>query len=108
MFFRMMKRIKSTYICTIDGYFIFVIRIYAQPRMQKILMTKIKEEKNTEFNLYTGMFDFSDDGKRSNLFGIEHQNEELFRNTFLGKLSPITGGFYYRSWSNLFIYWCAS
>ena len=52
-----------------------------------------QEEKNTEFNLYTGMFDFSDDGKRSNLFGIEHQNEELFRNTFLGKLSPITGGF---------------
>jgi len=47
--------------------------------------------KNTEVNFYTGMFDFSDDGKRSSLFGIQHQNEDLNRNTFLGNLSPITG-----------------
>ena len=47
--------------------------------------------KNTEFNFYTGMFDFSDDGKRSSLFGVQHQNEDLNRNTFLGNLSPITG-----------------
>ena len=38
------------------------------------------------------MFDFSDDGKRSVLFGIQHQNEELFRESFLGTLSPVTGG----------------
>ena len=25
---------------------------------------------NTEFNVYTGMFDFSDDGKRSTLVGV--------------------------------------
>ena len=49
------------------------------------------EDNNTEFNVYTGMFDFSDDGKRSTLVGIQHQNEELIRNTFLGNLSPITG-----------------
>ena len=49
------------------------------------------ENNNTEFNVYTGMFDFSDDGKRSTLLGIQHQNEELIRNTFLGNLSPITG-----------------
>ena len=48
-------------------------------------------EKNTEYSIYTGMFDFSDDGKRSSLFGIQHQNEELNRDTFLGNLSPITG-----------------
>ena len=47
--------------------------------------------KNTEFNVYTGMFDFSDDGKRSTLIGFQHQNEDLNRNTFLGNLSPITG-----------------
>ena len=47
--------------------------------------------KNTEVNFYTGLFDFSDDGKRSSLFGIQHQNEDLNRNTFLGNLSPITG-----------------
>ena len=48
-------------------------------------------EKNTEFNVYSGMFDFSDDGKRSTLIGIQHQNENLNRDTFLGNLSPITG-----------------
>ena len=52
---------------------------------------KFSEEKNTEFNVYSGMFDFSDDGKRSALLGLQHQNENLNRNTFIGKLSPITG-----------------
>ena len=50
-----------------------------------------KENKNTEFNVFTGMFDFSDDGKRSTLIGFQHQNEELNRDTFLGNLSPVTG-----------------
>ena len=45
----------------------------------------------TEFNVYTGMFDFSDDGKKSTLIGFQHQNENLNRDTFLGNLSPITG-----------------
>ena len=49
------------------------------------------DDNNTEFNIYTGMFDFSDDGKRSTLVGIQHQDEDLNRNTFLGNLSPITG-----------------
>ena len=38
------------------------------------------------------MFDFSDEGKRAILIGFQHQNEDLNRNTFLGNLSPITGG----------------
>ena len=49
------------------------------------------KKQNTEFNVYTGMFDFSDDGKKSTLIGFQHQNEDLNRNTFLGNLSPITG-----------------
>ena len=53
----------------------------------------VNKNNNTEFNLFTGMFDASDDKQRSGLFGIQHQNEELFRESFLGKLSPITGGF---------------
>jgi len=48
----------------------------------------------TELNFFTGMFDFSDDKQSSVLFGLQHQNEDLFRNSFLGKLSPITGGFF--------------
>ena len=47
----------------------------------------------TELNFFTGMFDFSDDKQSSGLLGLQHQNEELFRNSFLGKLSPISGGF---------------
>tara|TARA_B100001123_G_C14955479_1_gene885477 strand:- start:101 stop:604 length:504 start_codon:yes stop_codon:yes gene_type:complete len=50
-------------------------------------------QNETELNLFTGMFDFSDDKQRSGLFGLQHQNEDLYRKSFLGKLSPITGGF---------------
>ena len=52
---------------------------------------ELELDKNTEFSLYTGMFDFSDDGKKSSLIGFQHQNENLNRNTFIGNLSPITG-----------------
>ena len=30
------------------------------------------------------MFDFSDEGKKSTLVGIQHQNENLYKDTFLG------------------------
>ena len=52
---------------------------------------QVLKNQNTEFSVYTGMFDFSDDGKRSTLIGLQHQNENLNRDTFLGNLSPITG-----------------
>ena len=54
------------------------------------------EEENlldTEINVYTGMFDFSDGKQASALVGLQHQNDDLFRESFLGKISPITGGF---------------
>ena len=50
-----------------------------------------KRDLNTEFNVYTGMFDFSDNGKKSELIGFQHQNENLNRDTFFGNISPITG-----------------
>ena len=49
--------------------------------------------KETELNIFTGMFDFSDDTQASGILGLQHQNEELYRKSFLGNLSPITGGF---------------
>ena len=49
------------------------------------------DNQNNELNFYTGMFDFSDDTKRAGLVGLQHQNIDLNRNTFLGNLSPITG-----------------
>ena len=53
------------------------------------------DEKPTEVNFYAGTFDVIDkegDDKTS-LFGVEHKNEKLFRNTYLGQFKPITGGF---------------
>jgi len=52
-----------------------------------------KKPKNTELNIFTGMFDFSDTKQAAGVIGIQHQNDYLFRESFLGKLSPITGGF---------------
>ena len=56
-----------------------------------VIADEIKLENNTELSFFTGMFDFSDDGKKSSLVGVQHQNENLNRDTFLGNLSPITG-----------------
>ena len=54
------------------------------------------EQKNfkDQFNFFTGNFDFSDDKQKSILIGFQHQNEDLNRKTFLGNVSPITGGFF--------------
>ena len=52
-----------------------------------------KKSNETELNLFTGMFDFSDTKQAAGLFGLQHQNDDLFRKSFLGELSPITGGF---------------
>ena len=54
--------------------------------------TKISKS-SSQLNFYAGVFDFSDDKQKAGLLGIQHQNENLQRDTFLGKLSPITGGF---------------
>ena len=56
------------------------------------------EEKKENFNehslnFYTGMFDYSDNGQRAALFGFQHQNENLIRDSFLGTISPVTGFF---------------
>jgi len=54
---------------------------------------RVVNEDENELNFFSGMFDFSDDKQASGFFGMQHQNDDLFRNSFLGKLSPITGGF---------------
>ena len=58
----------------------------------------VGEEKNKvnsdyQYNFFIGNFDFSDDKQAALLFGFQHQNESLVRGTFLGNVSPITGGF---------------
>jgi len=64
---------------------------------------EIDNSNETELNFFTGMFDFSDTKQSSGLLGLQHQNEELFRESFLGKLSPITGGFFTEK-SALYLY----
>ena len=48
-----------------------------------------------EYSFYIGTFDKIDKegDDKTNLFGIEHKSENLFRDTILGKFSPVTGGF---------------
>mgnify|MGYP001178847954 CR=1 FL=1 len=51
-----------------------------------------KPYSSHQFSFFSGVFDTTTSSKKSSeLFGIQHTNEDLFRDTFLGKLSPITG-----------------
>ena len=58
-----------------------------------LFFTPVKSE--TEYTLYSGTFDTIDKegDEKANLYGVEHNNPILFRETFIGKFSPITGGF---------------
>ena len=51
--------------------------------------------ENLDISVYTGTFDVIDKegDDQTSLIGIEHRNTDLFRNTFLGKLAPVTGAF---------------
>ena len=59
---------------------------------KSISADELKPSDSHKFNFFTGVFDINNDIKKSSeLFGVQHSNEDLFRDTFLGKLSPITG-----------------
>ena len=55
----------------------------------------VANEGNNDISFFTGTFDLIDKegDDKTTLFGIEHKNPNLFRDTYLGKFSPITGGF---------------
>ena len=59
-----------------------------------LFFTPVKSE--TEYSFYVGTFDTIDKegDDEATLYGFEHNNSLLFRDTFIGKLSPITGGFF--------------
>ena len=76
-----MKLIRS--MLTVALFFIFSVQLNSEE------IKKLPSEH--EVNFYSGLFDFSDDGKKSTLFGLQHQNENLTRDTFLGTLSPVSG-----------------
>ena len=53
------------------------------------------DQGNKDISFYTGTFDLIDKegDDQTTVFGVEHKNPNLFRDTFLGNISPITGGF---------------
>ena len=53
------------------------------------------DEGRTDLSFYTWTFDVIDEegDDQTTLFGLEHKNPNLFRDTFLGKFKPISGAF---------------
>ncbi|MDB0046127.1 acyloxyacyl hydrolase [Candidatus Pelagibacter sp.] len=58
-----------------------------------LFITPVKSD--TEYSFYAGTFDLIDKegDDKATLYGFEHNNPLLFRDTFIGRFSPITGGF---------------
>ena len=55
-----------------------------------------KKISEHEYEFYVGIFDTIDKegDEKANLYGLEHNNSILFKDTFVGKFSPISGGFF--------------
>ena len=60
-----------------------------------VLRQPIALSENLDISVYTGTFDVIDKegDDQTSMIGVEHRNTDLFRNTFLGKLAPVTGAF---------------
>ena len=71
-------------------FFITFLGLFFSPLLSE---ESNKIDGDHQYNFFTGNFDFSDDKQAALLFGFQHQNESLERDTFLGNVSPITGGF---------------
>ncbi len=65
----------------------------------------LADDDNKELSFYTGTFDVIDKegDDKTTLFGIEHKNPDLFRDTFLGKFKPVSGAFITGN-SSLYLY----
>ena len=92
------KKILLMKLIDLKKFFIFLaslflisIQVVCAAENQKIDVNNKVDTNEHEINFYSGMFDFSDDGAKSTIFGIQHQNENLIRNSFLGMISPVTG-----------------
>tara|TARA_B100000787_G_C16085041_1_gene246251 strand:- start:115 stop:633 length:519 start_codon:yes stop_codon:yes gene_type:complete len=66
-----------------------------------LFLTPVKSEELTisetanEYNFYSGTFDTIDKegDDQTSLVGLEHKNVNLYRDTILGKFSPVSGMF---------------
>jgi lipid A 3-O-deacylase len=59
----------------------------------KLIAAEELDNNENQVNVFVGNFDFSDHKQKAFLLGFQHQNENLNRDTFLGNVSPISGGF---------------
>ena len=78
-----MKKLKTIFGILFLSVVFFSQLLKADENVQKALDPH-------EFNFFVGKFDYNRKNNTS-LFGIQHENQNLFRNTFIGKISPITG-----------------
>ena len=82
--------LKKIFIFLASLFLISIQAVYGD-ESQKVDVNNKVDTNEHEINFYSGMFDFSDAGAKSTIFGIQHQNENLIRNSFLGMISPVTG-----------------
>ena len=68
-----------------------------------LFFTPVKSEN--EYTFYSGIFDTIDKegDDEAPLYGLEHNNPVLSKDTLIGRLSPITGGFVTEK-NSIFIY----
>ena len=73
-------------------YLLIILIVFLSPANSETL-DSLKD--GHEYSLYSGTFDTIDKegDDQTTLMGFEHRDSSLFRNTILGKFSPITGGF---------------
>ena len=72
---------------------LLLLIVFITPSYSEI-KNKISGIEN-EYNFFVGTFDTIDKegDDKSKLYGLEHKNENLFRDTWVGRFSPTTGAF---------------
>ena len=79
-----MRKITSFILIVLTSFTFFSFAFSADENMN---------EHKTKLNFFTGMFDWSDHKQKAGLFGLQHQNDELFIEGTNARFSPITGAF---------------
>ena len=66
------------------------MRLLIKTLLLAFLSISISTAEN-KLNIYSGVFDHSDDGKRAGLIGIEYMNLSSIKDSFVGNIYPVSG-----------------
>jgi len=68
---------------------------HVKKTINKTKTSSYRDANPHNVSVYTGTFDLIDKegDDQTSLFGVEHKNKNLFRNTWIGRFSPTTGAF---------------